>query len=217
MAYTIEKTPRVVDFALNPFGFELESPRDRWYRFQMLFSGIPVPGSYIEIKWSDKTCHYDLVEAADESGTQITASTATDSAIVLSELVKNTLFNSTWEQRLIGLYFYEKNITDYYPVEVKSNCPELVVNYSDIKFLDPLKLVSELFVKHNGESEFTSKGLAFHPINYSGIASINLKNRVIEGFNPYTPTVGDTSNHAIALIEYYLKLWEHHANDAVAL
>ncbi len=216
MSYTLEKTPRVVDFALNPFGFELDSPRVKGARFWIIFDSAPGVGTYIEINWGNKSIRYDFVTQADESGTQITASTALDDDIMHSELIKNTLFNATWE-RWFGPYYYEKNITDFLPVEIKSTSPSVIPHYSDIKFQDPLKIVSELFVKHNGDSGFISKGFAFHPIDYLGKASINLKNRIVEGFNPYLPLVGKSSFELINITEYYLKLWEHHPNNGVSL
>lgn len=218
MAYTIEKTPRVVDFALNPFGFETDMTyRTRYFRFYFHFLIAPPIGSYLEIKWSDKVVRFDVVAAADESGTQLTSTTVL--ATIIADLQKNTLFASTWTANASSfrLGFYETDIFAFIPVEINFPNLDFKLYQSSLKFEDPQKLVSELFLKHLGESGFTSKGLAFHYIDYDGIALIKLTKRVLEGFKAYSPTPSDSVTHEIALTEYYLKIWEHWPNDAVSL
>jgi hypothetical protein len=217
MAYTVEDTPRVIDFALNPIGFKLNSSRTRYFRFYFYFLSAPPIGSYLEIKWSNKTVKYDVVDSADNSGTQLTSTT--NLSLIAADLNKNTLFSNTWQHNSSGprLGFFEKNIEDYFVVEI--NCPSLTFDFytQNLKFDDPQKMVSELFVKHYGDSNFKSKGLAFHSFDFNGDAIVNLKSRLINGFKPYLPTIGYTAVTELPIIEYYLKLWELHPNDAVSL
>lgn len=218
MAYSLVNTPKIIDFGLNPMGFKAEMEyHARYFRFYFHFHTAPPVGSYLELKWSDKVVKYDVVASADNSGTQLTSST--DLAVITADLNKNTLFANTWDASASSfrLGFHEKDIFAFFPVE--ANFPEFDFEFysSSLKFEDPQKLVSELFLKHNGESSFKSKGLAFHSIDYDGFAIIKLTKRVLEGFTPYLPVINDPINHEVSLTEYYLKIWEHWPNDAVSL
>lgn len=208
MAFSITNTPRAIDFGRNPIGFKLNAPRSVAIRATLHLAQLPV-GATFELRFSDKSVVYNVVAAADSSGTQLTSTT--DSAVVVADLLKNSLVSGTWNiyQTVSEISFYEKNLFDFFDLEIITLEGYYSVKFSGKKFKDPQRLASELFVRQNGEPDFVSQGLSFHSIDYSGVAYANLMGKVLRRFNPYIPAFKSATVAEIFNTRYYLKFWEY--------
>lgn len=210
MAYTITNTPRKVDFGKNPIGFKIT--RNRFYRPRMqmgINSALPI-GSTVTFYFSDKAVTFTVVASADNSGTQLTSTT--NLATLLTDLNKNTVLFNNWNiQRGTDtpIFFFERDTLDYFDIEVVAPDGYLALTYFDRKFEDPQRMVSELFLKQNGYSEFVSQGLSFHAIDLNGKAYINLMEKVLRGFSPYNANYKHPAIAEIINPTYYLKVWEY--------
>lgn len=211
MSYSITKTPRNVDFGRNPLGFTIKRPIVRQPRMQMgLGTNIAFPiGSTVAFYFSDKAVVFTVVASADNSGTQL--SSTTDLATLIADLNKNTILNNNWilEQATESIFFYERDPLDYYSIEVVAPEGYFPVFYYTARYDGPICMVSELYLKQYGYSDFVSQGLSFHALDISGNAYINLKDKVLSGFAPYNPGYNQASVSEIVIPTYYLKIWEY--------
>lgn len=210
MAYTITNTPRVIDFGKNQLGFKINRPRMVKYRMQVgINSALPI-GSTVSIYFSDKAVTFDVVATADNSGTQL--SSTTDLDVLKADFNKNTVIANNWNLQRgssTPIFFFEKDLLDYFNVELVAPEGYLYVLYFDKKFDDPQRMVSELFLKQNGDSDYVSFGLSFHALDIYGNAYINLMEKVLRGFNPYNANYKHQVVAEIVNSTYYLKIWEY--------
>jgi len=210
MAITIINTPRTVDFGKNQLGFKISNDRGRSERFLLDFYAAPAIGKIIKISWADKTIQFEVVAAADNSGTQLTSTT--DTSVINTDLMKNTLFANDWELSSMTstlLCYWEKDILNYFNVEILGYEESFNPTYRSKKFYDPQYLVSELFLKQYGDVNFVSQGLSFYVINFDNLSYINLFEKVLKGFKPYLPTFKANQVTEIVNTLYYMKIWEY--------